>query len=346
MPRFRKKKDRQGVSPSDKGLTMKVLGPSEAEAGTVSDETRGSPVAGTSTERPERHHTNKTSLQITTSRKKRCWMRIYNPDKREFLGRTGKSWLYIVTYSIMYMLFLCTYTMLILYISLVIVKNTEEFETEKVFLFTYSEKGVGLTATPTAVNNIGNLIWYQKENEKQIEPYVKALDDLLHSSKVRRKRQANAAELGPCGSPPYGYGDNPCVILRINRLLGWSAKPLTPKSLMAKTAPEEVQRWMVSKQMLWFHCSGHSHSDREHIGEIKYYPDPPGIDPSFYPQNESSPLPFVAAQFKRFTLGISLVIQCKLWHADGTASVDFVLYVAPSQKFYLRGNRTSISENT
>lgn len=231
----------------------------------------------------------------------------------------------------MYLIFLSTFTLLCLFVSLEIIKSAvefKEFENMKLDLLTYPKEGIGLTATPTSESSFP-LIWYKNGEKDDYEKYIQAIDKFLSSN--RRKREVSS--LGPCGEYPYGYGEKPCVIVRINKQFNWAGKPLHLNSTTAKSAPAEVQAWMkADSSKLWLQCSGYHSYDKEHIGKIKYYPDPPGFDASLFPLDSHKNSPLVAIQISEFTMGLSLAIECKLWYDTGPSTIDFMLFVSPAEK--------------
>ncbi|XP_045496940.1 sodium/potassium-transporting ATPase subunit beta-1-like [Colias croceus] len=259
---------------------------------------------------------------------------LYNREKKLFCGRSCKSWLCIIGYSIMYLLFLSTYTLLFLFGSLSIIKFMDNYELiEKIELMTYSQNGIGLSATPTSVNNFP-IISY-RSNSKEDEKYVNELDNFFK----RRKRSAEDLTLGPCGSLPFGYWKSPCIVIRINKQLGWSAKPLKLNTTDLNI-PLDVREWMkLDQQKLWLHCHGVHSYDKEHIGKIIYYPDPPGFDPGLFPLDMKDNSPLVAVQITDFTLGISLAIECTLWYDGGSSSTAFLLYVTPKNKIIVNADK-------
>ncbi|CAH2216392.1 jg25419 [Pararge aegeria aegeria] len=199
---------------------------------------------------------------------------------------------------------------------------------EKTDLLTYAADGIGLSATPTSLNAMP-LIWYRNE-QQEYQKYVKSLESLL--SKRRKREVDNFPDLGPCGEAPFGYGNSPCVIIRINKQLKWSAKPLNANS-SRMDIPMNVRHWLkLEKQRLWLHCDGYHSYDKEHIGKIKYYPDPPGFDPNSFPLDKNSHSPLIAVQISEFTLGVSLAVQCKLYYEGGSSTKEFLLYVTPKRK--------------
>nr|XP_034828558.1 sodium/potassium-transporting ATPase subunit beta-1-like [Maniola hyperantus] len=229
----------------------------------------------------------------------------------------------------MYLIFLATYTLIFLYSTLSIIKHKDYYQTvEKMELLTYSANGIGLTTTPTSLHAMP-LIWYRNDS-KDYQKYVKSLESLL--SKRRKRDVNNTPDLGPCSQPPFGYGSNPCVIIRINKQLKWSAKPLNANSTRANI-PTQVQNWLkLEKQKLWLYCDGYHSYDKEHIGKIKYHPDPPGFEPESFPLDRDSHSPLIAIQISEFTLGVSLAIQCSLWYEGGLSTTEFILYVTPKRK--------------
>ncbi|XP_049871163.1 sodium/potassium-transporting ATPase subunit beta-2-like [Pectinophora gossypiella] len=284
-------------------------------------------VASTSTGQKSNpdQHTEVVKVPWTKRLRKYC----YDRQNNTFCDRTCHSWLKIVSYSIIYLIFLMTYTMILLYISLMIIKNQESSPTSGLAEYlTYTPGSIGLTATPLSEFSYP-LIWYRNGEADDYKKYVRALDALV--SKKRQKRDVRS-DLGPCGYPPYGYGAEPCIVLRINKRWHWVAEPLSPGSPQAKLAPKEVQTWVKKDAKYWLHCSGCHNYDREHIGRIKYYPDPPGFDSRQFPLRNASFAPLVAVQLSNFTLGISLAIECKLWYENGTSTVSFLLYVSPKSK--------------
>lgn len=262
---------------------------------------------------------------------KRLCTYLYNKEEKTFCNRSCKNWFYIIAYSFIYLIFLTTYTLIFLFGSLWLLRLTTDFQSvDKVDLLTYSGNGIGLTATPTSETNYP-LIWYRKGNSLDYGKYISALDSLL----VKKRRKRDLDLLGPCGESPYGYGDAPCVVLRVNKQFHWAGKPLVANSTETKTVPVEVRNWVKQDEKLWLHCRGHHAYDREHVGRIRYFPNPPGLDPSLFPlRTENSPV--LAIQISNFTIGLSIAVECKLWYVGGPSTVNFMLYVAPDDKVLSR----------
>ncbi|CAH2040713.1 unnamed protein product, partial [Iphiclides podalirius] len=254
---------------------------------------------------------------------------LYNKQEGTVCGRTCKSWIYIVAYSVMYILFLSTYTMAILYATLSVIKMNGDYHAiEKTELLTYADHGIGLSATPTSVSNLP-LIWYKSGDKNDYQKYIKAIDELLMDKK--NLSSVEKSHLGPCGRQPYGYGDEPCIIIRVNKQLGWTVKPVDTNSTNIREVPVQLKQVLESeKGKLMMNCDGYHQYDKEHIGKISYFPDPPGIDAAIFPLNMEDRSPLLAMQISDFTLGISIAVECKLWYDGGTSSVNFMLYITPS----------------
>lgn len=284
------------------------------------------PIPGTSKQPAGiKTNTNDAEDEPKVSWRKRCCNYIYDRENKLFCGRSCTNWFSIFLYSIMYLIFLSTYTLIFLFGSLSVIKYMDDYQTiDKIELLTYSNKGIGLSATPTGLNNTP-IIWYRND-PKDYQKYVNAISDLL---KKRRKRGVdNATDLGPCGTSPFGYGSEPCIIIRINKQYNWSGKPIFLNMSEKMNVPLKVKNYLkLEKQKLWLNCDGYRSKDKEHIGNVKYHPDPPGFDPELFPLNENTQSPLIAVQISNFTLGRSLIIECKLWYNEGVSTIQFTLYV-------------------
>ncbi|XP_046967553.1 sodium/potassium-transporting ATPase subunit beta-1-like [Vanessa cardui] len=294
----------------------------------ISDKHPSLPVPGSSKEPGAIGSSENDPTEPQVPWRKRFCNYLYDRENNLFCNRSCKSWFYIIIYSIMYLIFLSTYTLIFLFGSLSIIKFLDDFQTiDKVELLTYSNQGIGLSATPTSLNSLP-VIWYRNDPEDYAK-YVNAVTDVLNKRKKREIK--NTTDLGPCGSSPYGYGHSPCIILRINKQLKWSAKPMNADIAKKLNAPKKVQEWMKMEQKLWLHCDGIHSYDKEHLGKITYYPNPPGFDPNLFPLTKDTDSPLIAVQISGFTFGISLALECKLWHSEGVSTIDFILYVTPKK---------------
>ncbi|CAH2261915.1 jg6990 [Pararge aegeria aegeria] len=137
------------------------------------------PVPGSSKKVPNAPlHEEEVGEPPKRSWRKRCCRYMYDRNTKKFCGRTCKSWLYILVYTVMYLIFLSTYTLIFLYGSLLVIKYLDAYQmVEKTDLLTYAADGIGLSATPTSLNAMP-LIWYRNE-QQEYQKYVKSLESLL-----------------------------------------------------------------------------------------------------------------------------------------------------------------------
>ncbi|KAK6061077.1 hypothetical protein COOONC_01261 [Cooperia oncophora] len=85
-----------------------------------------------------------------------------------------------------------------------------------------------------------------------------------------------AAGCGPDKQYGYGRAGSPCVVLSLNRLIGWQPVDYAPDSV-----PENVKGRYKSGSIALY-CDGANNPDKEHIGRLKYIPEY-GIDGRYYP---------------------------------------------------------------
>ncbi|XP_061705254.1 sodium/potassium-transporting ATPase subunit beta-1-like [Cydia pomonella] len=267
---------------------------------------------------------NPPHIQQQDHHKRKWYQFCYDKQNKTVCDRSCTSWLYILSYSIFYIIFLCVFTLILLYASLCIIKSIEVYNNDPdKLLLCHESSNIGLTAIPTAVNKM-SLISYK---DSDYVKYVVALENV-----VSKKHSDVTKQLGPCGVAPFGYGDTPCVIVKINKHYGSNALPLKPRSLNSSEISRKIKPLVSMASKLWLQCSGSSPYDTEHIGTVKYYPDPPGFDPGIYAPGNVSGTGLIGVQFSNFTKGMALSIECSLYYEGGKSTVDFVLYVSSSRK--------------
>lgn len=232
----------------------------------------------------------------------------------------------------MYLLFLGTFFNLCLFGSLTIIKSNEDYLLiDKSELYAFSDEGVGLSAIPLPSDQ-GSVISYRSGEETEYKKYINTIDTYLNKNNETRHKRS-ISEFGPCGNAPYGYGEAPCIFVRINRQRNWSAQPLKSNSTMPTHLPKDVDKWIMSgRSKLWLHCKGINPWDEDHLGLIRYFPHPPGFDPDKFPLGPSELSPAIAVQFTNITLGISLSVHCRVWYVKAVSTLEFVLYISNPKK--------------
>ena len=144
------------------------------------------------------------------------------------------------------------------------------------------------------------------------------------------------AILGDCAKKPYGYTTSPpepCVLLKINRIFGWTPQPYSDNDLEeAKTLnedypedqmPEKIYdkiKANTNRDKIIIDCQGENPFDREKLdGKMTYFPDDQGIPFHYFPYKHAGKNyhnPLVAVKFSGLEPGVLYHIQCKLWAKD------------------------------
>ncbi|KAI6173713.1 Sodium/potassium-transporting ATPase subunit beta family-containing protein [Aphelenchoides besseyi] len=107
----------------------------------------------------------------------------------------------------------------------------------------------------------------------------------------------------------YGFKTGtPCVIVSLNRLIGWK-----PESYAPAEVPKEVAG-RYKPGSIAFHCGGTHEVDREVEGNIEYIPSE-GIDGRFYPYAvmENYQQPIAMIKFKSLPPNRVVMIECRAY---------------------------------
>lgn len=111
----------------------------------------------------------------------------------------------------------------------------------------------------------------------------------------------------------FGYDlGQPCILLKLNRTLGWVPEPYEDGSLPAKL-PKYIQD-NYDPRYVYISCEGENPADKENVGPLVYYPNL-GI-PNYYFPYRNTPgyqSPFIFAQFPRPQRGVIINVECKAW---------------------------------
>ncbi|XP_026874348.2 protein ATP1B4 [Electrophorus electricus] len=246
---------------------------------------------------------------------------LWNPETKEFMGRSGKSWsLILLFYAALYVFLAAMFAGCMCCLMWSISPYSP----------TYNDRVMppGMTMTPHFHDVHGLVVlfnasdrssWkkYARVLEAQLKPYDDVvqerrnmactqdgyfMQDDLEESAERKACQFKRSWLGPCSGSQdkdFGYSKGkPCILLRMNRILGYLPGQGTPVNV----------------------ACGVKKGTSESLGEVDFYPKNI-FNLMYYPYygklrhvNYSSPL--VAVHFSRVQYDTYLHVQCKL-HGKG-----------------------------
>ena len=173
---------------------------------------------------------------------------------------------------------------------------------------------------PTTADGEGDLnVDYAKRAEKFMEIYGTAAKDY---------ETFDTAELGPCGTFPYGYiGDAvaPCVFLKFNKIWGWNPVPINETDFANNDWPANFKaHWDGQKgaqNKIWVDCQGRNAADKEALSSMQYYPSTRGFETKYFPyegRKEEYHSPLVAVQFNfadnQQFLGQLINVECRAYY--------------------------------
>ncbi|KAM9482352.1 sodium/potassium-transporting ATPase subunit beta-1a [Clarias gariepinus] len=261
---------------------------------------------------------------------------LWNSEKKEFLGRTGGSWLkififYVIFYGCLAGIFIGTIQAMLLTLS-----NYKP---------TYQDRVAppGLSHTPQSDKGE---ISYSIEGETY-RPFVKAIKDILEAYKDEKQTDENFEDcgetpgkytdrglledddgkrkacrfkrswLGACSGiddPDFGFkAGKPCLIVKLNRIVNFRPRPPKTNVSLPLAAGGKIPEFIIP-----IYCSSKKEEDADKIKEIKYFGMAQGFPLQYYPYygkllHPEYLQPLVAIQFANITHNEELRIECKVY---------------------------------
>jgi sodium/potassium-transporting ATPase subunit beta len=287
---------------------------------------------------------------------------LWNPNTKEFLGRSGSSWAKIlIFYIIFYACLAAFWAIMLLIFYQTIDKNEPKWKLEESRIG--KNPGLGFRPRPPADKVESTLIWFTSGPTGNYKPWADRLGKFLknyeNDTGKATGRGSAVAQSGcdgtgspepgtfcpfelktqlkgddPCNlSNDYGYLlGTPCVLIKLNKIYGWEPKPYGSGNYPSNMPnPEKV----TDHNGIIITCEGENPADKENIGPIRYTPSQT-IKSVFFPFTNQAGYnsPFVMVQFKEPTRGVLINIECKAWASnikhdrqDREGSVHFELLI-------------------
>lgn len=267
---------------------------------------------------------------------------LYNSKEGTVLGRTGKSWLQItIFYIIFYGVLAAFFSVLLILFLQTLDPNEPKWQGDNGIIG--NTPGMGFRPIPP--DSGSTLVWVKHGNgtksttqdvyvtglQKFLEPYqpgsqmgdsfVDCSDGYVATKGEKKTCRFDVQRLRDCAKSPYGYNQGqPCVLLKLNRIYNWMPDSYGPAELPSdlvdlynkqKKGNNLVQSYKPNQ--VFITCNGEDLVDQEHIGPISIYPE---TMPNYYFPYVNQPgylSPIVMVQFLNADPGVLINVECKAW---------------------------------
>ncbi|XP_061744295.1 sodium/potassium-transporting ATPase subunit beta-1a [Nerophis ophidion] len=262
---------------------------------------------------------------------------VWNSEKKEFLGRTGVSWMKILLFYVIFYGFLAAIFVGTIQVMLLTLSNTKP---------TYQDRVAppGLSHLPRSEKME---ISFSMSDPKTYEKYVASMGKFLElysddvqddprtfedcdddssykersimENEVRKACRFRKSNLEVCAGlddPSFGFSQGrPCIITKLNRIVNFRPQlPSTnalPESLANRTQPNAIPIF----------CTNKKEEDAGKVGEISYLGFNGHFPLRYYPYygKQLHPhylQPLVAIKFLNLTLNQEVRVECKVYGAN------------------------------
>ncbi|CAK9296924.1 unnamed protein product [Gordionus sp. m RMFG-2023] len=269
---------------------------------------------------------------------------IWNPDRREFLGRTAASWAKITGAYIIFYSFLAGFFAIMMYIFL---RTLNLYKPRYTLSGSIIGTNPGLGYRPH-VDVEKNLIYFNPMKPSTYAPYVDDLNKYLLTYETSdqsegegflncdEQKKSNDQQVcrvdikkvsSKCDkSTNFGYTEgSPCVLLKLNKIYGWKPRPYDDDKIPIEVGGKYRGRNVVIR------CFGETAADKENIGELSYYPKD-GIPEKYFPylNQRGYQTPFVMVQFNQPERGVLINVVCKAFAGN-------IQHDKPNEEVKLKG---------
>ncbi|XP_028835791.1 sodium/potassium-transporting ATPase subunit beta-1b [Denticeps clupeoides] len=263
---------------------------------------------------------------------------LWDSEKKEFMGRTGGSWLkiflfYVIFYGCLAGIFIGTIQVLLLTLS--------DYKP------TWQDRVAppGLTHSPKAdkaelsfnMNEVETYLTFTKRMRDFLEAYneerqkdqmqfedcgdepvgYRERGDLESDIGVRKACRFSRSWLGPCSGIEdrhFGFSEGkPCLIVKLNRIVNF--RPRVPSS---NDSIPEGARHKVLNNVIPIHCTSKKEEDADKVGEVRYFGVGAGFPLQYYPYygkllHPQYLQPLVGIQFFNLTQNQEIRLECKVY---------------------------------
>ncbi|XP_063298346.1 sodium/potassium-transporting ATPase subunit beta-3 [Pelobates fuscus] len=239
---------------------------------------------------------------------------IYNPRSGEFLGRTASSWALILLFYLVFYGFLAGLFTLTMWVMLQTLDDSVPKYRDRVsspgLMISPKSAGLDIMLQPQSYDAYVKALHtflapYNDSNQVKNEPCKTGLYFKQDEPGEKKSCQFNRTFLGPCSGiedPTFGYSTgNPCVIVKMNRIIG----------LLPQGNPK-------------INCT----SKRDDV-EMQYYPENGKIDLMYYPYygkkthvNYVQPLVAVKIIPRNLNSTEPIALECKIHGSPNLRNED------------------------
>jgi sodium/potassium-transporting ATPase subunit beta len=280
-----------------------------------------------------------------------CCQFFYNSQTGEVLGRNGKSWALILLFYLVY------YGLLAGFFAICLVgffKTMDDRAPTQQYMYSLLKQNPGMGFRPKPVIE-STLIKFTANDSRTYQKYIDNFEESLriYGPDVAPAHGVNCTDpsqktdneevcLFPLSSlgnrctkdNDYGFAEGrPCVLLKMNRVYGWSPIPFENETEAGAEAAKRLKGRM-DPDYVGVTCQGEIDSDSDSINGVTFYPEK-GFPSVFFPyltQPGYLP-PVVMAQFD-LVPGRLVMVWCRVWaknikhhRVDLQGSVHFELLV-------------------